>query len=67
MAFCEIRSIIYPKFIILFSFVAVLLNICGLPEVFVYLAAAALGLPLTFVIVKIFAFGSRKKGENKHD
>ena len=53
-----------PNFIILFSFVAVLLNICGWPAVLVYLAAAAFGLPLTFVLVKIFAFGKKQGDKN---
>ena len=53
-----------PNFFILLTVVAVLLNIFGFPELFVYLAAAVFGLPLTFVIVKIFAFGSRIKGDN---
>ena len=52
-----------PNFLILFTFVAVLLNLFHLPEVFVYLAAAALGLPITFVIVKLFAFGGKKERE----
>jgi putative flippase GtrA len=56
-----------PNFIILVTLVAVLLNHTCLPEYIVYLAAAVLGLPLTFVIVKFFAFGAiNKKGEH-HD
>lgn len=51
-----------PNFLILLTFVAVLLNILHLPEIFVYLAAAVLGLPITFIIVKFFAFGSKVKG-----
>jgi putative flippase GtrA len=55
-----------PNFIILLTFVAVLLNIFGLCEVFVYLAAALLGLPLTFVIVKIYAFANKEQGEKNN-
>jgi len=54
-----------PNFLILFTFVAVLLNRFHLPEVVVYLAAAALGLPVTFVIVKLFAFGTKKEREEE--
>lgn len=50
-----------PNFIILFTFVAVLLNIFHFPEVFTYLAAAAFGLPITFILVKAFAFGKKEE------
>ena len=50
-----------PNFLILLTFVAVLLNLFHLPEVFVYLAAAGLGLPVTFVLVKLFAFGVKRE------
>ena len=45
-----------PNFLILFSFVAVLLNVFHLWKVIVYASAAVFGLPITFVIVKRFAF-----------
>lgn len=45
-----------PNFIILFSFVAVFLNIFYWPKIIVYALAGLLGLPLTFVLVKLFAF-----------
>jgi putative flippase GtrA len=45
-----------PNFLILFAFVAVLINIFHIWAIIVYLAAAVFGLPITFVIVKVFAF-----------
>jgi putative flippase GtrA len=53
-----------PNFLILFTFVAVLLNVFNLPEILVYLSAAVFGLPLTFVIVKTYAFGRKKTRGN---
>jgi HAD superfamily phosphoserine phosphatase-like hydrolase len=50
-----------PNFLILFTFVAVLLNIFHVWKVIVYAGAAVFGLPVTYLIVKIFAFGG--KGE----
>ena len=55
-----------PNFLILFTFVAILLNIFHLPEIFVYGAAAVLGLPVTFVIVKIYAFGRNMKEDTQN-
>ena len=52
-----------PNFLILVIFVAVLLNGFGFPKVLVYLAAAAFGLPLTFVLVKIFAFSNKNTSD----
>jgi putative flippase GtrA len=49
-----------PNFLILFSFVAVFINLLGLNRILVYGFVSLLGLPITFVIVKLFAFG---KGE----
>lgn len=50
-----------PNFLILLTFVAILLNIFHLPEVFTYLAAAAFGLPVTFILVKTFTFGKKEE------
>jgi phosphoserine phosphatase/putative flippase GtrA len=49
-----------PNFLILFSFVAVFINLLGLNRILVYGFVSLLGLPITFLIVKLFAFG---KGE----
>ena len=49
-----------PSLLILIVFVAVLLNVFGLPEFLVYLAAAGVGFPLTFIIVRLYAFGSKE-------
>lgn len=48
-----------PNFIILFSFVAVFINVLGLNHIFVYGFAAAFGLPLTYIIVRIVAFAKK--------
>jgi putative flippase GtrA len=48
-----------PNFLILFTFVAIFLNLFHWNKVIVYLLAALFGLPLTYLIVKIFAFGKR--------
>jgi putative flippase GtrA len=45
-----------PNFLILFTFVLVFLNILGWNKVIVYASAALLGLPLTFILVKIMVF-----------
>ena len=45
-----------PNFLILFSFVIVFINILGWNHIFVYGFAAALGLPLTYIIVRVVAF-----------
>jgi len=48
-----------PNFLILFSFVLIFLNILHWNKVIVYALAGTLGLPLTFLLVKIFAFNKR--------
>jgi putative flippase GtrA len=45
-----------PNFLILFTFVSVFLKLLRWHKVLVYGAAGLLGLPVTFVLVKIFAF-----------
>ena len=52
-----------PNFLILFAFVAVFLNIFNWNKIIVYALAGLLGLPLTYVLVKIFAFGIGKRKE----
>jgi putative flippase GtrA/phosphoserine phosphatase len=49
-----------PNFLILFSFVAIFINLLGVNRIIVYGLVSLLGLPITFLIVKLFAFG---KGE----
>ena len=49
-----------PNFLILFSFVAIFINLLGVNRILVYGFVSLLGLPITFLIVKLFAFG---KGE----
>ena len=50
-----------PNFLILFSFVAVFINILHWNNIIVYGLAALFGLPLTYVIVRVVAFAKRKK------
>lgn len=45
-----------PNFIILFAFVCIFLNIFGWNKVIVYALAAVFGIPVTFILVKLFAF-----------
>jgi putative flippase GtrA len=51
-----------PNFLILFTFVLIFLNLLHWNKVIVYALAGLLGLPVTFLLVKIFAFS---KGEEK--
>ncbi len=50
-----------PNFLILFSFVAVFINILHWNNIIVYGLAAMFGLPLTYVIVRVVAFTKRNK------
>lgn len=52
-----------PNFLILFTFVSIFLNLFFWNEVVVYALAAVFGIPVTFVLVKIFAF--KKSSETK--
>ena len=45
-----------PNFLILFAIVAVSLNVFDLPPIISYTIAPVIGLPLTFVLLKFFAF-----------
>ena len=49
-----------PNFIILFLFVYIFINKIGLNKYLVYLLAAVIGLPLTFIILKIKTFKEKK-------
>ncbi len=50
-----------PNFIILFSFVCVFINILNWNHYIVYLLAAMFGLPITYLIVKFYAFTNKNK------
>jgi putative flippase GtrA len=60
IAFVKFVISYIPNFLILFSFVLVFLNIFGWNKIIVYGLAGLLGLPVTFLLVKIFAFGKPK-------
>lgn len=49
-----------PNFLILFLFVYIFINKVGLNKYLVYLLAAIIGLPVTFVILKIKTFKDKK-------
>jgi Phosphoserine phosphatase len=49
-----------PNFLILFIFVCVFLNYFGCNKVVVYAFAGLLGLPVTFILVKFFAFSNKE-------
>lgn len=48
-----------PNYLIQNAIVVVFYNMLGFPPVFSYLLAAVLGIPVTFLMVKIFAFGRK--------
>lgn len=50
-----------PNFIIQNVIVLLAYNILGLPSIVAYIAAACIGVPVTFLCVKLFAFGKSKK------
>ena len=50
-----------PNFLIQNGFVALCYNILGLEKLFVFCMAAVIGIPVTFLLLKIFAFKKRKK------
>lgn len=50
-----------PNFIIQNMIVLLVYNIMGLPSVVAYIVAACIGIPVTFLCVKLFAFGKSKK------
>jgi HAD superfamily phosphoserine phosphatase-like hydrolase len=49
-----------PNFLILFSFVYLFINFFSWSKVIVYLLAAIFGIPITYIIVKLFAFSSKR-------
>jgi putative flippase GtrA len=49
-----------PNFLILFSFVLFFLNVLGWNKVIVYALAGMLGLPVTFILVKMIAFNKKQ-------
>ena len=51
-----------PNFLILFAFVLAFLNLLHWNKIVVYALAGMLGLPITFLLVKIFAFNKGRKG-----
>jgi putative flippase GtrA len=53
-----------PNFLILFTFVLIFLNLLGWNKVIVYGLAGLLGLPITFVLVKLMVFRKKENGEN---
>ncbi|MDD6484915.1 MAG: GtrA family protein [Clostridiales bacterium] len=50
-----------PNFIIQTVMVKLLSDMLHWPSVIVYCMAAIIGVPVTFVLVKLFAFGKKKK------
>ena len=50
-----------PNFIIQNVIVFLVYNLMKLPSLFAYIAAAVIGLPITFLLVKLFAFSKNKK------
>ena len=45
-----------PNFLIQYIVVYIVFNIMGLPNVIAYLLAAIIGVPVTFILMKFFAF-----------
>lgn len=50
-----------PNFIIQNIVVMIVYNLLALPSVIAYGLAAIIGIPITFIFVKLFAFGEHKK------
>lgn len=50
-----------PNFIIQNITVFIIFNIMGLPNIIAYILAAAIGVPVTFILMKFFAFSKNKK------
>lgn len=51
-----------PNFIILLSFVVIFLNFFHINKIVVYLLSSLFGLPITYIMVRVYAFG--KRGNN---
>jgi len=62
MGFIKFIVSYIPNFLILFTFVLIFLNLLHWNKIVVYALAGLLGLPLTFLLVKIMVFknGSKK-------
>lgn len=54
-----------PNFLILVTFVFVFLNIFEWNKIIVYALAGGLGLPITFILVRLIAFSEKAKAQNK--
>ena len=50
-----------PNFIIQYIVVYIVFNIMGLPNVIAYGLAAIIGVPVTFILMKFFAFNRKEK------
>jgi putative flippase GtrA len=60
IAFIKFIVSYIPNFLVLFTFVLIFLNLFGWNKVIVYGLAGLLGLPVTFVLVKVMVFGKKK-------
>jgi putative flippase GtrA len=61
MGFIKFIVSYIPNFLILFTFVLIFLNLLHWNKIIVYALAGLLGLPLTFLLVKIFVFKNGSK------
>ena len=50
-----------PNFIIQYIVVYIVFNIMGLPNIIAYGLAAIIGVPVTFILMKFFAFNRKEK------
>lgn len=60
MTFLKFSISYIPNFMILFIFVVVLIDILGFNPILTYGLAGLFGLPITFVLVKIYAFNKKE-------
>ena len=60
IAFIKFVISYIPNFLILFTFVLIFLNLLGWNKVIVYALASMLGLPVTFILVKLAVFNKKK-------
>jgi len=61
MGFIKFIVSYIPNFLILFTFVLIFLNLLHWNKIIVYALAGLLGLPLTFILVKIMVFKNGRK------
>jgi putative flippase GtrA len=66
MGFIKFVLSYVPNFLILFSFVLVFLNLLHWNKIIVYALAGLLGLPITFLLVKIMVFLEEKDVDSKN-